>query len=365
MHFAPSTLLAVALLAQAAPESPSAYPFSFEEVDVGRGIHAFVEHSGHAIVSGNSIVIEGARGLVVVDTGQHPRLTRAMIERIRAMSSKPVLYVVNTHWHNDHVAGNALYAEAYPAARFLAQSFTATMLDREIAPYIEGGCTHFLERESAPVRAMVASGTSAGGMPMAAARLARLSEVVVEADAGTAECREFRFRGSDIAFDERLTLRLGDRDVQVLYLGRANTAGDAIVYVPDAKVVATGDVLVHPFPFATQSYIHEWAAVLRRIEAMDANVIIPGHGPVMRDKEYLRRVAELMESIDTQVRAAWRPGMALEDLRTRVDLAVFRARMAGDSAFIGANFDAMARSAVERAWQEMAGHLEPEGLPRG
>jgi hypothetical protein len=98
---------------------------------------------------------------------------------------------------------------------------------------------------------------------------------------------------------------------------------------------------------------------------MDAATIVPGHGPVMHDKAYLRLVAELMESIDGQVGAAWRPGMTLDQLRQHVDLAAFRTRIAGDSAFIGANFDAMARSAVERAWQQREGKLEPEGLPRG
>ena len=357
--------LGVLLAARAACAGDVPYPFSFEEAAVAPGIVAFIEKPGHAIVSGNSIAIAGDDAIAVVDTGQHPRLTRAMIARLRESMKKPVRYVINTHWHNDHVAGNALYAEAFPDARFVAQAFTARMLESEIAPYMHGGCARFLERESAPLRAAVASGKAADGSAIAPARVSRLREVIEEADVAAAECGEFRLRGSDIAFEERLTLELGHRDVQVLFLGRANTAGDAIVYVPDAKVVMTGDVLVHPFPFATQSYIREWAAVLRRIEAMDADTIVPGHGPVMHDKVYLGLVAELMESIDGQVGAAWRPGMALDELREHVDLAGFRARIAGDSGFIGANFDAMARSAVERAWQEREGKLAPEGLPRG
>jgi len=357
--------LGILLIARAACAGEPAYPFSFDEVAVAPGIVAFVEKPGHAIVSGNSIAIAGDEGVAVVDTGQHPRLTRAIIERLRSSIAKPVRYVINTHWHNDHVAGNAIYADAFPEARFVAQAFTAKMLESEIAPYMHGGCARFLQRESAPLRAMVASGKATDGSVVAPARLARLREVIVDADAAALECGEFRFRAADIAFDQGVTLELGHRDVQVLFLGRANTAGDAIVYVPDAKVVMTGDVLVHPFPFATQSYIGEWAAVLRRIEAMDVDTIIPGHGPVMHDKAYLTLIAELMESIDGQVTASWRPGMTLDEVRKHVDLASFRVRIAGESAFVGANFDAMARSAVERAWQEREGRLEPEGLPRG
>jgi glyoxylase-like metal-dependent hydrolase (beta-lactamase superfamily II) len=355
--------LLAAGLARAADATP--YPFSFEEVKLAPGVYGFIEKTGHAVVSGNSVAIVGDDGVVVVDTGHHPRLTRMMIERLRAITPKPVLYVVNTHWHNDHVSGNALYAEAFPHARFIAHAFTARTMDAEIPRYMRDDCREFLRKQSAPLREAAAKGQDAEGRAIPEARMARLRAFVADADAADLDCTEFRYRGADLAFEERLTVRLGGREVQVLYLGRANTAGDAVVYVPDAKVLMTGDILVHPFPFATQSYIGEWAAVLRRLEAMDADVIVPGHGPAMHDKAYLRQVAELMESIDAQVNAAWRDGMTLDELRSHVDLAAMRERFAGGSAFVAANFDAAARSAIEREWQQKRGHLEPEGLPRG
>jgi len=139
-----------------------------------------------------------------------------------------------------------------------------------------------------------------------------------------------------------------------------------VIYVPDAKVLATGDILVHPFPFAFQSYIGEWGAVLRKIEKMDTVAIIPGHGPVMHDKKYLVDIAELMESIMTQARASYQPGMSADDLRAKIDIEAFRTRIAGGNAFIDANFNAGIKgSAVNRAWQELAGKLEPEQMPRG
>jgi glyoxylase-like metal-dependent hydrolase (beta-lactamase superfamily II) len=356
------TLFALAACAaQAAP-----YPFSFGTVKVAEGIYAFVEPPGHAIVSGNSTLIVGDDAALVVDTGHHPALTRRMVAEVRRLTSKPVRYVVNTHWHNDHVAGNAIYAEAFPEARFIAQAFTAKALGDFIRPYMGEQCAAFLRSQTAPLREALASGHGSDGKPLAEARRRRLGEVLEEADAGTQECREFRFRGADLAFGDRLDVELGHRTVEVRWLGRANTAGDAIVYVPDAKVLATGDIVVHPFPFATQSYISEWARALRRIEAMDAVAIIPGHGPVMHDKSYVDEIAALMESIGAQVRAAYKPGMSLEEVRAKVDLEAFRKRIAGDDPTLNANFDAQVRdSAVARAYQEAIGRFEPEGLPRG
>jgi hypothetical protein len=122
---------------------------------------------------------------------------------------------------------------------------------------------------------MLKSGIGPDDKPLAEARRARYAAILEDADAAFDECLQFHFRGTDVAFEDRLTLRLGNRDVQVMYLGRANTAGDAVVYVPDAKV-----------------------------------------------------------------RAAYRPGMTLEELRKHVDLERFRARIAGDDPVIKANFDA-------------------------
>jgi hypothetical protein len=106
--------------------------------------------------------------------------------------------------------------------------------------------------------------------------------------------------------------------------------------------------------------------VLRRIEAMDTAAIVPGHGPVMRDKKYVVDIAELMESVMKQARAAYRPGITVEELRAKIDVEPFKQRIAGGNAFIEANFNAMVKtSAVARAWQELAGQLEPEAMPKG
>ena len=289
-----------------------------------------------------------------------------MIAEIRALTPKPVQYVVNTHWHNDHMAGNSLYAEAFPGVKFIAQRFTAELMDTETRAFQGPSCQTFIRVQSKALREMLASGIGPDGTPLTDARRKRFEGVVEDADAASGECLEYRFRGADIAFDDRLTLRLGKRAVQVMFLGRANTAGDALVYVPEAKVIAVGDIVVHPFPFAFQSYIAEWAAVLRRIEAMDAVAIVPGHGPVMRDRKYVADVAELMESVDAQVRSAYQPGMSLEDVRKKVDLVAFRARIAGNDPVLLANFDAsVAGAAVARAYQAARGALEPEGLPKG
>jgi glyoxylase-like metal-dependent hydrolase (beta-lactamase superfamily II) len=365
----PIRSLAAFLLLAAAPAVALAtqpFPFSFTTQKIAEGVHVFIEPPGTAIVSGNSLVVEGEDGVLVMDTGHHPTLTRQMIAEIRRITAKPVKYVVNTHWHNDHVAGNWLYAEAFPNAKFIAHAFTARMLESDVRPYLGAPCQALIRTQVKLLRDLLDKGVGSDGTALTPERRARIEKVLVEGKVADGECAEFRHRGADITFTEKLSLQLGRREVEVLWLGRANTGGDAIVVVPDAKIVAVGDILVHPFPFATQPYITEWAAVLRKIEAMDAAVLVPGHGPVFRDKKYLVDVAELMESISRQVKNAYQPGMSVEEVRKLVNLDAFRERIAGKDPRLILNFNAMiVQSAVNRAYQEVRRAFEPEAMPKG
>jgi glyoxylase-like metal-dependent hydrolase (beta-lactamase superfamily II) len=258
-----------------------------------------------------------------------------------------------------------VFAKAWPEARFVAHEFTARLLDEQVRPYMGPGCQAFVRAQSRGLHELLAEGKGPDGTALTDARRARLVDVLGEIDKSIEECAEMRFRGSDVTFTDRLTLRLGGREAQVLFLGRANTAGDALVWVPDAKILATGDIVVFPFPFAFQSYISEWAAVLRRIEAMDVAALLPGHGPVMRDKTYVRTIAEFAESLDAQVKAQYRPGITVEQLRKAIDLEPFRKRIAGDDPFVNANFEpTFVMPALTRALQAARGDLAAEGLPK-
>src|SRR5688500_20282186 len=107
----PRRLLAVVATLLAGAALAADYPYSYKRVEVAEGVHAFIEDFGRAVVSGNIVAIVGDEAVAVIDTGHHPRLTRRIVDEIRALTPKPVRYVVNTHWHNDHVSGNHLFEE--------------------------------------------------------------------------------------------------------------------------------------------------------------------------------------------------------------------------------------------------------------
>ena len=132
----------------------------------------------------------------------------------------------------------------------------------------------------------------------------------------------------NVVFTDTLHLYLGQRLVQVKFLGRGNTGGDAIAYVPDAKVLATGDLVVSPYPYGTGSFYGEWLATLQKLAAIDAQVIVPGHGAVEHDKSYLLRLTRLLQTVKTEVAAAVHDGLSVEQAQenhaSRCEVRVLR-----------------------------------------
>jgi glyoxylase-like metal-dependent hydrolase (beta-lactamase superfamily II) len=358
------TLLALALLTPLtiAPGAQAPGPFDYETVEIAPNVYGFFEKRLNPIVSSNIIAVIGRDGVLVYDTGHHPTITRRIAGDIKRLTSKPVRYVVISHWHDDHFAGNAEIARAFPGAQFIAHDFTAKLMESRADSFRGDACRKDLEPSSKSIRDQLATGKRPDGTPLPDASVKRLTEFAEALEAQVPECDVMVFRGIDRRITTSLTLDLGHRNVEVKFLGRGNTAGDLVAYLPDTKTLLTGDLVVFPFPFATEPYVSEWAKVMRTVEHMGAERIVPGHGPVMRDASYVRDVADVLESIERQARAAYKPGMTAERLRESIDLSPFNERFAHGDRFIQANFDAQMKNlAVERMWQELAGQWKPEG----
>lgn len=340
---------------------PTAGPFDYESREIAPSVYEFFETRLNPIVSSNVIAVIGTESVLVFDTGHHPQITRKIISDIKRITDKPVRYVVVSHWHDDHWVGNEEFAKAFPNAQVIAHGFTADRMNDRKAAFRSDACKTELIDQSKPLRERLASGKRADGTPLTEATRQRLQNFIEAFDVHLGECDEMVFRGADRRVDKSLTLDLGGRHVELKFLGRANTAGDLVAYLPESKTVLTGDVVVHPFPFATHSYISEWAKVLRALERMDVTRIVPGHGPVLTDKQYIRDLAEVFETIEKQARAAYYRGMTADQLREKIDVTALAERFSHGEAFIRANFDAQMQSAVDRMWQELSGEWKPEG----
>lgn len=282
----------------------------------------------------NTTVIIGERDVLVVDSCYLPSAAREDIAQIRKWTSKPVRYLVNTHWHFDHTMGNRAYADAFPAISIIAQAETR----KHMAGYNPGWFDRYPKR-TLQFREQLASGKDERGNPLTDAQRKQFAEILPGRDPVAAEFKALApvDRLPDTTFVEELDLDLGNRPVQLKFLGRGNTTGDAVVYLPKDKILITGDLLDHPVPYLGGGFPFDQVQTLRRMAQLDAQIIVPGHGDVLRDKVFLNDLIEFLETVtaevDRQVYLVGNGFRNLEKVRAaveqNVDVAKWRQKFAG------------------------------------
>ena len=337
----------------------------YDLVKVADGVYSFIApESDSGLVLGNCTVIIGQESVLVFDTGQFPTLARSMVADIRKLTPKPVRYIVNSHWHFDHVWGNAAFRVAYPEVVIISTEFTRQMVESE-GPKTIGKQPGVNAQEAAELRKMIADGKLSDGRPVTPERKQELEHIVNTYERMNTELTLTVHTPPTVGFERELTINLGGREVKILWLGRANTAGDAVAWLPDEKLLLTGDAVVHPAPFAFGSYISEWPAVLQKMIDLHPSMIIPGHGgSVMHDTTYLALLIETFQALFSQVKAAAAGGASLDDVRKKVTLEEFKPRFIKLAATEGrgtSGFAMFLSGGVDRAYQEATGTLKPEG----
>jgi len=295
------------------PEDPQSHTWE----KLGEGLYAFISPIGLTpLVSGNSLVVIGDDSVLVVDTGEFPSLARAEIAKIRELTALPVRYIVTTHWHTDHWTGNAEFVRTYPGVSIIATANTRTLAQSH-AYYI---APEYASQSIAAIDKAIARGTHADGRALLPSEVHYAEIAKIQLQGLGKELAGVTPIYPNVIFSDSLDIYLGKRLVQIRFLGRGNTGGDAVVFVPDAKVLAAGDLVVNPFPYGGGSFYGEWLATLHKLLAMNAQIIVPGHGAVEHDNSYLTRLTQLLESLHTQVAAAIKAGLSLEDTQRRVTL---------------------------------------------
>jgi glyoxylase-like metal-dependent hydrolase (beta-lactamase superfamily II) len=243
----------------------------------------------------NSLIVVTSDGVVVVDGQANEAATSKLVETIARLTPQPIKYVVIGADHADHVFGNA----AFPAgAVFIAHPTSKAAIER-------------IERQRG-VR-----GTAAGG----AAPEDRV--------AGPILGRPIPIPQETVS-DER-TLRLGDTEIQILFLGRAHTGGDLEVYLPRENILWMSEVFFNRiFPSVGGGFTahpSEWIETLKRAEAMNAGLYVPNHGFIDPPHVLNEELVSFRRALETVVAEAQRlhaAGASLEVAYRNVNLGEFQ-----------------------------------------
>jgi glyoxylase-like metal-dependent hydrolase (beta-lactamase superfamily II) len=259
---------------------------------------------GHYVYSSttyNSGIISTGEGVVVLDALNTEAVARAEREAIAKTIRQPVRVLVSSTFHNNYSKGNLAYADVLKIGH---EHYRADLLE-------------LMKREKV-------------------------------------SAEEQKARLPSQTFRDHMTLYLGGKEIQILYVGRAHTRGDSIVFVPQDRIVYLSELyFADQFLFITDGYGLDWLRALDAVEALGADIFVPGHGPIPPDprdtRQGLRRFRQMLVDVRDAVQKEVARG-ATEDQ------AVAAIRWPQYEKLQG--YDAQRETAVRRLYQQLTGKLQ-------
>jgi glyoxylase-like metal-dependent hydrolase (beta-lactamase superfamily II) len=226
--------------------------------------------TGTLVVMSNATIIEGDRDVLVVDSHVTPGGAWALREELKAITPKPIRFVVNSHHHFDHSHGNQIYG---PEVEIIATQFARDQI-------VAGKSV-----DARPYNTFI------GGVPGTIRNLeGRLAQAADAKERETIEnqlaVQRNHLEGTkavkptppSVTLTHALTLYRGAREIRILHLGRGHTGGDVIVHLPKERIIATGDLLVEGLSYLGEGYFDEWVETLEKVKALGFDTVLPGHG---------------------------------------------------------------------------------------
>lgn len=210
---------------------------SFDEI--GQGVYAYTAEGDP-----NTGVVVGEDGVLVFDAQATPKMAKTVIDRVRAVTDKPITHVVLSHYHAVRVLG----APAYGARDILCSDAAREMI-------VERG-----EQDKA---------SEIGRFP----RLFQGAESILPG-----------LTWPTTTFTGRASIWLGRREVRLMQIGRGHTAGDIVAWIPDAQVCFAGDLVEYgATPYCGDAHFGDWPATLDRLSELGSAAMVPGRGAALTD----------------------------------------------------------------------------------
>ena len=289
-----------------------------ERHQIGQGVYAVIPQGaseankkGYPVATSGGFII-GEHSVLVVESMINQALAHQVIELVTQVTQEPIRYVVNTSYHGDHSYGNY----AFPSdVMIIHHPKTKAYLGN---PEILQADKDFMIQNF---------GANVG-----------IEEVVG--------------RTANILVDDHLTIDLGNKEVQIMHWGFAQTPGDLFIWVPDDKVFWTGNPLVAippALPWLLEGGHQASLATMKKIRNFlppDATVI-PGHGIPMKPKE-IDFTIQYLEKLDHEVQTAIANGLSLKQIQEYVTMPNFKGYMLWDWVHVGVNIPAVYQSLSEQ-----------------
>jgi cyclase len=297
-------------LSYQSPQSARPFPTrdSAELIKLAEGIYAdIVSPDGNAV--GNSGIVVLDRCVLVFDTHFTPEAGQALAAKIRALTSKPIQYVVYSHFHPDHTHGT----QSLPGnPQIIGSTISRSEVLQKDVPA--------LKRSVAAAQAQLdkmRKDMNEETDPIAKRRLR--TQINARQEFFDQMSRQ-SVRASIVNVDDGLSLVNGKHQIQIKYFGKGHTDGDIVLYLPAEKIVFLGDLFFNSaLPNVQDATLLEWSQTLEEALKLDADRFVPGHG-IVGSREDVKAFIKYLEELRGWVAPAVDRGDSLDQVIHEVQL---------------------------------------------
>lgn len=261
---------------------------------------------GNAVANAGFVVLD--ESVLVFDTHFTPEAGAELWKVIRSITSKPIRYVINSHGHSDHTHGNQAFAEAHliGSANARRDVMQVDIPSRDRTLSIAENQLRMLRQESKK--------------NIDASSAARLQEQIKTREEYMQAISKLKIIAPSVIVDDTLTIRDGQKEARILYLGVGHTDGDIVLLLPELKIAFVGDLFFNKaIPNAQDGSILEWMNTLKEVAGLNAEKFVPGHGPIGTKKDVENFLA-YFEELKRIVQAALDRGDSLEQATQQIQV---------------------------------------------
>lgn len=268
--------------------------------------------TGSLVVFSNATIIEGERDVLVVDSHVSPGSAWSLREELKAITPKPIRWVVNSHYHFDHSHGNQIYG---PEVEIIGHEFARAQIlagksqDSPAREFYVGNTPQTIKGLEGRLAAATDEKTRAQIEEQLAIQRNHLEGITA-----------VKPTPPTLTLTNTVTLFRGSREIRIMFMGRGHTAGDVVVYLPKERIVATGDLLVNGTSYMGDAFITDWIQTMEALKGLDFDTILPGHGRPMTGKAALDHWQAYLRDFWSQAQTFHAAGTPWEEAARLVDL---------------------------------------------
>ncbi len=293
--------------------APNSEPSLFDIQKVASGVY-FARAHPQAMLNCNAAIFVRSKDVVVVDAHAKPSAAASLISQMkREVSTKPVRYVINTHFHTDHTQGDPAYRLTGEKVDFIASAATRQLMASLAVDRMKASVGEVPQQIDA-LRDQAAHATSAGEKAFCADQIRQLQ-------AYQAELKDYAPELPTITFDKSYLLQDPAYDLRIEFHGHAHTAGDVVAYCPQERVVATGDVIHGFLPNIADGFPRIWPGTIDSISTGDFNTILPGHAALQTGRMRMINQRNYIEELTGNVEQGKKAGLSLAEMQQRSTVA--------------------------------------------